>query len=82
MILKKIEELEERVKTETTREQQDKIFDELTKCIDECEEASMRLTKLLDIISNDVERPVHLQLVKGAHKDDFQNSRIQQIENI
>jgi len=80
MILKKIEELEERVKTETTREEQDKILDELTACIDECEEASLRLTKLLDLISNDVERPAHLQLVKGAPEDDFQNTRIQHIQ--
>ena len=79
MILKKISELEERVKTETTREQQDKIFDELTKCIDECEEASTRLSRLLDLISNDVESPAHLKLVKGAREDDFQDSRIQQI---
>ena len=79
MILTKISELEERVKTETTREQQDQILDELTKCIDECEEASMRLTKLLDHITDDGKRPARLRLVKGAHKDDFQNSRIQQI---
>ena len=79
MMLKKISELEKRVKTETTKEQQEKIFDELTKCIDECEEASIRLTKLLDLILDDGKRPARLRLVKGAHKDDFQNSRIQQI---
>jgi len=79
MILTKISELEERVKTETTREQQDKILDELTKCINECEEASIRLTKLLDLILDDVERPAHLRLVKGAREDDFQNTRFQQI---
>ena len=79
MILTKISELEERVKTETTREQQEKFLDELTKCIDECEEASIRLSKLLDIITDDLERPAHLQLVKGAREDDFQDSSIQQI---
>ena len=80
MMLKKIRELEERVKVETSRDQQEKILNELTACIDECEEASLRLTKLLDLIGDDVERPVHLKLVKGAHEDDFQNSRIQQIQ--
>ena len=80
MLLTKISELEERVKTETTREQQDQIFDELTKCIDECEEASTRLTKLLDHITDDGKRHAHLQLVKGSPKDDFQNSRIQHIQ--
>ena len=80
MMLKKIRELEERVKVETSRDQQEKILNELTACIDECEEASMRLTKLLDHITDDGKRHAHLQLVKGAHKDDFQNSRIQQIQ--
>jgi RNAse (barnase) inhibitor barstar len=79
MILKKIRELEERVKAETTRKQQEKIFDELTKCIDECEEASMRLSRLLDLISDDVESPARLRLVKGGREDDFQNTRIQHI---
>ena len=80
MMLKKIRELEERVKVETSRDQQEKILNELTACIDECEEASMRLTKLLDHITDDGKRHAHLQLVKGVHNDDFQNFRIQQIQ--
>ena len=79
MMLKKIRELEERVKTATTREQREKILDELTKCIDECEEASMRLSRLVDLISDNVESPAHLKLVKGGRDDDFQKSKIQHI---
>ncbi len=79
MILKKIRDLEERVKTATTREQREKILDELTACIDECEEASMRLSRLVDFISDNIESPTHLKLVKGGPEDDFQNSKIQHI---
>jgi hypothetical protein len=46
-MLQKVKELEERAKTVKTRRQQDKIIDELKACIDEYQEASMRVHKIL-----------------------------------
>ena len=46
-MLKKVIELEERAKTVKTRRQQDKIIDELKECIEEYQEASMRVHKIL-----------------------------------
>lgn len=46
-MLKKIKKLEKRAKTATTREQQDKIIEELKECIEEYKEASMMIHKIL-----------------------------------